>query len=527
VVIKYDLDGNEVGRCGISINISTAQYPLFFGNANIAVYENTLGCMFDTKWIDTHQGSEFAEIDKNSMVLKNFSKWEGSHSFGVSLIPTEYGFASVQRGDASPRGINFNSYIMSDEYYPFADRVLCRNLFHASGQYGSNADHHDGNNTYLYIGGLAKSNTTYALAGESEKIYSSMDYFGYSDLHTEIYDVFLKISDQTFNNYQGLAGIDRIDNETGEVADKNVIWLTECNENEQAGVSKVVTLEDGSYCVLWNKYVNGSFDSVRYVITDECGNILRQESEIKNARLSGSSIQPVVFGTTLKWAMTDMDNLYFYTVDLYGDTTITSPPDTTTTTSTTMTTTTTTTTTTTETTAKSSTTETTTTSTSPDITKDTTTITTGIVVVGATEGTYTVTEINKTYELSINNADNVTAESSDEDVAAVRVEDGKLYVTPTAFGSVEITLTDNDTKEEYTFTFTIKENVDDFLLGDADGDGTISAMDASAALTYYVMNPATIEELGFPFDIKAADWDENGIIDARDASAILTYYVSH
>jgi len=45
----------------------------------------------------------------------------------------------------------------------------------------------------------------------------------------------------------------------------------------------------------------------------------------------------------------------------------------------------------------------------------------------------------------------------------------------------------------------------EFILGVVDGDGKISAMDASAALTYYVMNPATIEELGFTFNIKAAD----------------------
>jgi len=71
------------------------------------------------------------------------------------------------------------------------------------------------------------------------------------------------------------------------------------------------------------------------------------------------------------------------------------------------------------------------------------------------------------------------------------------------------------------------EPTPEFILGDVDGDGTISAMDASAVLTYYVMNPESIEDLGFPFDIKAADWDENGVIDARDASAILTYYVNH
>lgn len=72
----------------------------------------------------------------------------------------------------------------------------------------------------------------------------------------------------------------------------------------------------------------------------------------------------------------------------------------------------------------------------------------------------------------------------------------------------------------------LDEPITDFILGDVDGDGTISAMDASAALTYYVMNPENIEDLGFPFNKDAADWDGNGTINAIDASAILTYYVT-
>lgn len=73
----------------------------------------------------------------------------------------------------------------------------------------------------------------------------------------------------------------------------------------------------------------------------------------------------------------------------------------------------------------------------------------------------------------------------------------------------------------------IKITGNEIITGDVDGDGVISAMDASAALTYYVTQPENIEDLGFPFSFEAADWDKNGIIDARDASAILTYYVTN
>lgn len=64
-----------------------------------------------------------------------------------------------------------------------------------------------------------------------------------------------------------------------------------------------------------------------------------------------------------------------------------------------------------------------------------------------------------------------------------------------------------------------------FLLGDVDGDGVITAMDASAVLTYYVTQPAD-DEIDYVFNKEVADYDGNGVINAMDASAILTYYVS-
>ena len=81
---------------------------------------------------------------------------------------------------------------------------------------------------------------------------------------------------------------------------------------------RVVTLADGSYCVLWEKFVNDKFDSIRYVVTDECGNILRHETGIYGARLSDTSVQPIVDEYTLKWAVADWENqcINFYTVDL-------------------------------------------------------------------------------------------------------------------------------------------------------------------------------------------------------------------
>ena len=72
------------------------------------------------------------------------------------------------------------------------------------------------------------------------------------------------------------------------------------------------------YCVLWDKISDDQTNSVHYVILDECGNLLQEESEIKGAELSSTSIQPIVNGNTLTWAVADSENdtLTFYRVNL-------------------------------------------------------------------------------------------------------------------------------------------------------------------------------------------------------------------
>lgn len=285
---------------------------------------------FHTKWTGRrfgdglhHQGSVAAAINTETSEIIFSGRMQGSHAFGSCMIPTDYGYAAIQMGDSNyTRGINFVSYCL-ESTEKFYSNYISRNgytspLFHSNGLYKTDSYHVDGNTTYTHMGGLAQSNTTYAVAGKSERVYTS-DAFYSSDLRTGNYDVFVKLVDQTLvSDVSGLAGESRIDEATGEVADRNIVWLTECNETEKAGQVKIVTLEDGSYCVLWEKFINDNFDSIRYVIIDECGNIIRQETAIYDARLSDTSVQPVVKDDTLIWAVGNSLNksLTWYTVNI-------------------------------------------------------------------------------------------------------------------------------------------------------------------------------------------------------------------
>ncbi len=334
-ICKYDNSGKLIKTLGLPVSYTEAQFPFSFSNANISYNKGFLCVIFGTRWTIRpsdglhHQGSEFVGINTETMELAGFDSNVVSHEFGISIIPTDYGFAAIQRGDGGEtRGISIGRYYLSDNKIStleFAEEHVL--LYHSSGQYGTNAHHLDGNVTYVHMGGLAKSNSTYAIAGKSEHLYTSDIYKqGKSEnAHTGVYDVFVRIADLSLinNNNPDFAGTTRVDEFTGKDADYNMVWLTECNEKERAGNVKIVKLPDGSYCVLWEKMVYDemgflNFDSLRYVILDECGNTLRRETAIYGARLSCTSIQPVVQGNTLSWAVANKKdkNVIWYSVDL-------------------------------------------------------------------------------------------------------------------------------------------------------------------------------------------------------------------
>ncbi len=322
VFSKYDMSGKLIGECKLSLKDTEAQGPLGGGNCNMKIKNGILGCFFNIGWLNGHQGSEFAAIDTDTMQQLALNTWQGSHSFGTCLLTTKYGFAGIQMGDCYPRGINLNTYTVNNDNI----RINTDNkvIMNSSGQYADEGVHQ--NNTHLHMGGFAVNETTYAVVGKAERFYTSGNYRDYVMNHpgqTQIFDVFIRIVDQTLLDTDDIGGEDRIDALTGEIADTNVFWLTSCNSTEKAGQVKVVTLENGAYCVLWEKMVNEKFDSIRYVIMDECGNILRRETAIYGARLSNTSIQPIVQGSKLIWAIADAEagKVTWYTVNLdaFGD----------------------------------------------------------------------------------------------------------------------------------------------------------------------------------------------------------------
>lgn len=102
---------------------------------------------------------------------------------------------------------------------------------------------------------------------------------------------------------------------------------------------------------------------------------------------------------------------------------------------------------------------------------------------------------------------------------------------PDSFVKLEYTFSVDDASTGNSWDETKKDkshavavHLDNFLLGDVDGDGKISASDATDVLQEYSAlstgQPATLDAK----QKKAADVNKDGSVDASDATSILAYY---
>ena len=337
-IAKYDRNGNLLGTCGFAINDTYSLTPLDSYNASLVVRDGVAACLYCTGRIRSylepgkqiyHQCCTIVAADADTMeeVYVNHLP-AGGHTFGVLLQPADYGLAAIGMNDVY-RGFSLMTWKIADK--TVTPNYLATNgqekLFSGSGTYSADPETGaagDGNWMYLHIGGFAQSASTIAAAGRAQRTYSASPYGSNPARISEYYNVFVSLKDQTLHgDGSDLAGELCTDAATGKTADRNVIWLTQGDAHTSFGEVKIVTLADGSYCVLWEQYRDLAFDSVRYVILDERGNLLRHETEIRGARLSASSVQPIVQGSTLTWAVSDAqaDALTWYTVDLaqYAD----------------------------------------------------------------------------------------------------------------------------------------------------------------------------------------------------------------
>lgn len=306
VLARYDLDGTLTGEFPLSSSITEATIPFDAGNANIAYNGGKIAVLMDTEWKSGHQGGGYFRFDTAKEQFDFAKSNTCSHSFGVSLIPFKNGFISIQRGDCYDRAIVFHELENTKKV------LVKRMAYTISSIYNEPGQHQ--NATFTYMGGTAATSETFAVAGKSERFYTSNNYADYS---TDTYDVFVRLMPHNITDTLPLAGEYRKDVLTGKIVDTNVVWLTNSDKTHQAGNVKIVSLSGDRYCVLWEELTEKKFSDVCYVILDKYGNRLTGKITVDNARLSSTSIQPIVQNDVLTWAVADAknNNVTWYTLD--------------------------------------------------------------------------------------------------------------------------------------------------------------------------------------------------------------------
>ncbi len=296
MITKFTKSGQFLKMYTLSSADTESTIPFDAGNGRLAYKNGKLVIMFDTEWKSGHQGAELYRLDtaKGEFDIEDTNVC--SHSFGIDLIPTDTGFVSIQKGDCYDRGI------VMQELDTSRAGIKQKLAWHISGIYAEPGEHQ--NATFTHMGGIAYNKSTYAIVGKSERFYTSSNYKNYK---TGIYDGFVRIISRTGDN-SGIGGTDRIDESTGETADTNVIWLTDSSGDFRTGNIKIAALSGDRYCVLWEVLKNGKFDHVSYEILSSKGEILQPETVVTDARLSSTSVDPIVQDDVIIWAVSEYKN---------------------------------------------------------------------------------------------------------------------------------------------------------------------------------------------------------------------------
>jgi len=227
-VVKYDHEGEKINTYRLKATAPSSfdgiRIPFDAGTCRLELSGSMLAVYFAREMFSGHQASygfvlekdTFERIDRGAATNANTTGSISqmpyvSHSFNQFILPIEGGFVFADHGDAYPRNFTFARFINGS-----ATKRL--HAFRFPGGVGANA-------TYAQMGGLAKTSTGYIFAGT----------YG-----------------RERNNPRNLFILKFDDNLT---ACTNPVYLTRYTRNDgHAGHPKIVSLNDGRYLLLWEKF---------------------------------------------------------------------------------------------------------------------------------------------------------------------------------------------------------------------------------------------------------------------------------
>jgi hypothetical protein len=274
-VVKYNREGEKTNtyklRAEMPSSFGGVRIPYDAGTCRLELSDSMLAVYLARERFDGHQASYGFVLDKDTFERldmghayyntngtyprgRNLLPFTG-HSFNQFILPIDGGFVFADHGDAYPRAFTFGKY-------QNGNNTVRLNAFRFPGGIGANP-------TYAEMGGLAKTSTGYIFAGT----------YG-----------------RERDNPRNLFILKFDDNLTACTAP---VYLTRYTRNDgHAGHPKIVSLNDGRYLLLWEKFsfstqsantvtgVRTGYLSTFALVINENGEVISDITELEGIRLN-------------------------------------------------------------------------------------------------------------------------------------------------------------------------------------------------------------------------------------------------
>ncbi|MCR5847707.1 MAG: Ig-like domain-containing protein [Lachnospiraceae bacterium] len=325
-IAKYDSDGKFIKELALK-GFDTRPYsdekwgtmePFHAGNCSIAVSNGVVAVNYARLMYSGHQSNMIVYAKCDTMErIEGGSTAYTSHSFDQRIMATSNGgFLALNQGDAYSRGFCVTEIA---SHLGRAGELTSFNFREgANREYGYNE-------TFALMGNAAELKNGYVFTSSSERELSlapapSSGYYGHNDAR----DLFIQIFNKEFKfdvDYAYLvAGETRRPTGTkpsnpktslwltGNEVNKGILWLTKYDKNHFAANPKVVTIDDNTVGIFWEKreYGNKKQKEVKtyYAELDGIGNPKMNTIQVPNTLLA-SDTDPVYYNGKIYWATKD------------------------------------------------------------------------------------------------------------------------------------------------------------------------------------------------------------------------------
>jgi len=308
-MVKYDRNGEKINvykqRADPPNNFGGIRIPYDAATCRLELSGSMLAVYLSRERFDGHQASygfvldrdTFERIDRGHAYYYTNGKYPignnlisfSGHSLNQFVLPIENGFIFVDHGDAYPRAFTFGKFLNGSN-------TVRLNAFRFPGSTGANA-------TYAQMGGLAKTSSGYIFAGV------------YGRERNNPRNLFVLTFDEDLTRCS------------------NPVYLTNYTRNDgHAGHPKIVSLNDGRYLLLWEKFsystqaassvtsVETGYVSTYALIINENGEAVSEAKEFKGVRLNmNDTLRYNPHNGCAYWALNDSrTSIAVYALDVSG-----------------------------------------------------------------------------------------------------------------------------------------------------------------------------------------------------------------